>query len=67
MTSVQTTKEAKTLYNGRVLDLRKQTDNLQPIIDRKTEDRQIVTSLLQQRLSERERQRGKEVKAGAPR
>lgn len=53
--SCQSTKDARTFYNQKMLDLRKSLDQLQPTIEQKNENRQVVMEYLQVKLSSRER------------
>ena len=44
-------------YNTKILDLRKSLDTLQPTVEQKNENRQIVVDYLQMKLSAREREK----------
>ena len=54
---MQTVKEATMFYNTKILDLRKSLDTLQPTVEQKNENRQIVVDYLQMKLSTREREK----------
>lgn len=52
----QSVKDAKVFYNTKILNLRKSLDTLQPTIEQKNENRQVVIEFLQMKLSARERE-----------
>jgi prefoldin alpha subunit len=52
----QSVKDAKAYYNNKILALRKNLDELQPIINKKQENRETVVAVLQVKLSERDKQ-----------
>lgn len=52
----QSTKDARTFYNQKMLDIRKSLDQLQPTIEQKNENRQVVMEYLQIKLSSRDRE-----------
>merc|ERR1712093_212522 len=52
-------KDAKVFYNTKILALRKSLDTLQPTIEQKNENRQVVIEFLQMKLSAREREANK--------
>ena len=60
--ALQSTKDAKTFYNTKILELRRNLDTLEPVIVKKNENRQVVVEFLQMKLSARE----KEKKQGPP-
>ena len=47
-------------YNTKILSLRKSLDQLQPTIENKSENRQVVVEFLQIKLSASEREKEKE-------
>ncbi|KAK9895693.1 Prefoldin alpha subunit [Cystobasidium minutum MCA 4210] len=51
----KSTKDARVFYNQKMLELRKSLDQLQPTIEQKNENRQVVMEYLQMKLSSRER------------
>ena len=53
----QSASEAKTFYNAKILALRKNVDELQPVIERKQDNLRSVVDVLQHRLTQRERTR----------
>lgn len=55
MLEPQSTKDARVFYNQKMLELRKSLDQLQPTIEQKNENRQVVMEYLQMKLSSRER------------
>jgi prefoldin alpha subunit len=59
-------KDAKVFYNTKILSLRKSLDQLQPTIETKNENRQVVVEFLQIKLSQREREKGKAGAAAPP-
>lgn len=59
----QTATEAKTFYNAKILALRKNVDELQPVIERKQDNLRSVVDVLQHRLTQREREREAEAAA----
>ena len=63
--SLQSTKDAKTFYNTKILELRRSLDALEPTIVKKNENRQVVVDFLQMKLSAREKERKQNPQAKA--
>jgi hypothetical protein len=56
----QSVKDAKAYYNNKILSLRKNLDDLQPVINKKQENRETVVAVLQVKLAERDKQQAQE-------